>query len=154
MPAQTKTLAAALAALAALLLCGPALAAKPLKGRFYKGTTSQGTNVRLKVSKGGRWIGRFNFGTAKVQCDTEQPGVLFDRALAFPGVLRIARSGRFSGMLPHDSASEGAIRVRGRFVRRSVVRGTVYYLDRGCIGQNALTWEATAVPPASVPPPG
>ncbi|MDQ4048672.1 MAG: hypothetical protein M3131_04710 [Actinomycetota bacterium] len=130
---------------ALLVVAASAVAAAPYKGRFYAGTSSQAGKVRLKVSPGGKWVGRVDFGKARIQCDTSEPGELTEMRLAYPGVLRVGRGGRFAGTLPNEYTNEGAIVIRGRFVRRGTATGTVRYLDRGCVGTNTVTWTAKVV---------
>lgn len=135
----------------ALTTAGVAFAAKPYKDTVYKGTTDQNTGVRFKTSRDGNRVGSFDFGTAKIQCDTSPPGERSDVRLKFGGSLKVGKDGRFRGTLPNNVTNEGSITVRGRFTSRVRAQGTVTYADRGCIGQNTITWTVKRPPPPVAP---
>lgn len=135
----------------ALTTAGVAFAAKPYKNTVYKGTTDQNTGVRFKTSRDGNRVGSFDFGTAKIQCDTSPPGERSDVRLKFGGSLKVGKDGRFRGTLPNNVTNEGSITVRGRFTSRVRAQGTVTYADRGCIGQNLIAWTAKRPPPPVKP---
>jgi len=149
---RTNLTAAAAAVLAlALTTAGVAFAAKPYKNTVYKGSTDQNTGVRFKTSRDGNRVGSFDFGTAKIQCDTSPPGERNDIRLKFGGRLKVGKDGRFRGTLPNNVTNEGSITVRGRFTSRGRAQGAVTYSDRGCIGQNTITWTVKRPPPPVAP---
>ncbi len=135
----------------ALATAAVAIAARPYKGTVYKGTTSQNGKVRFKTSKDGKRVGSFDFGVAQIQCDTSPAGQTTEMRLKFGGTLKVGGDGRFNGTVPDSVTNEGAITIRGRFTSRGRAEGKVSYADRGCIGQNTLTWKVKRPPPPVKP---
>ena len=101
----------AIVALATALLLAPciSLAAQPKKGATYRGETSDGDAVVMKVAKGGKRV------TLSLTCDSGGEAVTIRR-------MPVSSTGAFSGVARRSGRV--ILRASGRFVTPRKARGT------------------------------
>jgi hypothetical protein len=148
--------------LAALVPATLALAAQPRAGSLYRGTTSEGRAIGLRVS-GDRQTVKWRLAYGPAACRQPRTHVKADEALSVAPYPAIGSDGSFrdSGYVSdaatfngHPARRHARIRFYGRFYTRHRARGRFYEEDRfysrsgravaSCVRR--LTWTALIRP--------
>lgn len=123
-------------ALASLLVCAAAaLAATPLKGAVFTGTSSGGNKIKFSITSDGSAISSYKF-VAHTTCSNGEAGSVFYRKTGAEPSIPISSKGRFAltrheRSTIHDSKSKRNIAgtftdaISGRFTGRRKASGTI-----------------------------
>lgn len=135
---RLRTAIAALAALSVLAFAVAALAAQPIKGSTYAGTTAHAkVSVELIVSKNGKTL-KASVPAAPLYCQGGGPPVT---QVTKPA--KISAKGSFSGNIGYVYRGKVAYKLHfsGRFVKRKLATGTVRseYVAKQCNGSTSFT---------------